>query len=114
MRRHGLWGANYRTRAQGVDAIRIALEQEKIGWEPSIRWRKVREGEYLSQDGAWRLERSASFDRLIPLEPDLAKGLEERALLAKQLEQRRETLRVAAIRAQQLSTTFTRLLDHLE
>lgn len=59
LERHGLWHAAFPTRARAVDVVRLALAQQPFPRpEPRTAWVKQAEGEYLSRDGHWLLQRT--------------------------------------------------------
>ena len=89
--RHALLETRFSSRARAVDAVRIALSCEPLSRpRPRTVWQREAEGVYHSNNGRWRLERSPSLTRLIPLSreargqvegfPEIKKGLERRPL----------------------------------
>ena len=66
LRRYGLERQSFTSRARAVDAVRLALAEEPVSRSYATKWKKIRDGTYLSTDGHWELQRAANGCRLRP------------------------------------------------
>ena len=100
LRRHRLLQRRFPSRAHPVDAVRLALQSEPRSAGPQTQWVKQREGEYLSRDGYWLLQRQGPVDVLFSPHNQLAR---ERVSTSSFLCRGRWSLRACAFYADDLN-----------